>query len=73
MATPRAKALSPERRREIAKMGFQALVDKYWQGDREAAKKWLTGKGLWAQDKGYRDKGMGVFEDPGPHPASDPK
>ena len=69
----RARALSPERRREIAALGFAALVEKYWQGDRQAAIDWLVKRGLFEQDKHYRSKGWEIFDDPGPHPANDPK
>ncbi len=65
----RARALSPQRRREIARMGFAAMVDRHFEGDKKAAVDWLTAKGQWASDAGYREDGLGVFRDPGPHPA----
>jgi hypothetical protein len=47
----RAARLAPARRREIAAMGFQALVDKRFGGDRRAAIEWLIAAGLAAQDR----------------------
>ena len=63
----RAARLSPERRREIARMGFQALVEKRFGGDRAAAIDWITQKGLAAQDAEYPPP-LRKFFDPGPMP-----
>jgi general stress protein YciG len=49
----RARTLSPERRSEIAKKGFQAMVDKHYGGDRSKATAMLIARGLWALDKDY--------------------
>jgi hypothetical protein len=73
----RAARLSPTRRREIAAMGFQALVDQRFGGDRRAAIDWLTRKGRAAQDRALSDSlrslgGSGAMiplaDDPGPMP-----
>lgn len=56
----------------IGKLGFQAVVDKYFEGDREAAKKWLVARGQWVQDKDLSYAKPGVFTNPGPHPAHKP-
>ena len=73
----RAARLTPARRREIAAMGFQALVDKRFGGDRRAAIDWLTRKGRAAQDRDLSDSlrslgGSGAIiplaDDPGPMP-----
>jgi hypothetical protein len=47
----RAARLTPARRRAIAAMGFQALVDQRFAGDRRAAIKWPIAAGLAAQDR----------------------
>ena len=73
----RAARLSPERRRAIAAMGFQALVEKRFGGDRRAAVAWLVAAGLAAQDRQLREAlrslgGSGAMiplaDDPGPMP-----
>ena len=73
----RAARLSPARRREIAAMGFQALVDKRFGGDRRAAINWLIAAGLAAQDRDLSESlrslgGSGTIlplaADPGPLP-----
>ena len=73
----RAARLTPARRREIAAMGFQALVDKRFGGDRRAAVAWLVAAGLAAQDRDLSDSlrslgGSGAIiplaDDPGPMP-----
>ena len=73
----RAARLAPARRRAIAAMGFQALVQKRFGGDRRAAIKWLIAAGLAAQDRGLSDSlrslgGSGriipLAADPGPRP-----
>lgn len=64
----RARALSPERRREIAIMGFEALVKQRFGGDRQAAIAWFVAAGLAAQDAGQRGMWHRVFHPPGPPP-----
>jgi hypothetical protein len=73
----RAARLAPARRRAIAAMGFQALVDQRFGGDRRAALDWLTRKGRAAQDRALSDSlrslgGSGAMiplaDDPGPMP-----
>jgi len=73
----RAARLSPARRREIAAMGFQALVDKRFGGDRRAAIAWLIAAGLAAQDRdlsrslrslGSSGRIIPLADDPGPMP-----
>ena len=73
----RAARLAPARRREIAAMGFQALVDQRFAGDRRAAIAWLVAAGLAAQDDQLRRAlrslgGSGAMiplaDDPGPMP-----
>jgi hypothetical protein len=66
----RAKKLSARRRREIAARGFQAIVDKRFGGDREAAKEWLVKKGQWANDQHFHEY-LQVFPDPGPMPGGE--
>lgn len=65
----RAKALPARRRKEIARLGFAAMVQKWFDGDKQAAVDWLAKRGVWASDRMYREDGLGVFKDPGPHPA----
>ena len=67
----RATRLSPERRREIAAMGFQALVDQRFADDRRAAIDWLTRKGLAALDADYPAP-LRKFVNPGPMPPAEP-
>ena len=73
----RAARLSPERRRAIAAMGFQALVEKRFGGNRRAAIEWLVAAGPAAQDDQLRRSlrslgGSGAIiplaDDPGPMP-----
>ena len=61
----RAARLTPERRRAIARRGFQAMVHRRFGGDRQAALDGLTAKGQWAQDPAPWN---GFFRDPGPMP-----
>ncbi len=42
----RAKALPAERRKEIARLGFAAMVERHFAGDRQKATDWLTAKGV---------------------------
>lgn len=65
----RAQKLSPQQRSQIAAKGFQTMVERHFDGDRQKAKAWLTARGLWTLDSGYRQRGFGIFPDPGEHPA----
>lgn len=49
----RATKLSPDRRRAIARLGFLAFVDRYFDGDRAAAVDWLGRLGAWAADQTF--------------------
>ena len=52
---------------QIGALGYQATVNKHFDGDANAANTWLSKKGRYVADK---DATYGpVFEDPGPHPA----
>lgn len=64
----RARALKPERRSAIARMGWDAMVDKHFEGDQEAAKRWWGAIGAWASDvaAGYAGTWMQAFRHPGP-------
>ncbi|MEZ4714273.1 MAG: hypothetical protein R3A44_44235 [Caldilineaceae bacterium] len=42
----RAAKLGKRRRRQIAKQGFQALVDKRFNGNRQLAKNWVVARAL---------------------------
>jgi hypothetical protein len=73
----RARALSPARRSAIAALGFAALVEKRFGGDRRAAVVWLVAAGLAAQDRALSESlrslgGSGAIvplaDDPGPMP-----
>jgi hypothetical protein len=73
----RAARLTPARRSEIARMGWQALVAKRFGGDSAAAVRWLTARGLAAQDRelatGLASLGGSLrhqAQDPGPMPTS---
>jgi hypothetical protein len=77
----RAARLSPARRRAIARMGFAALVEKRFGGDRRAAINWLVAAGLAAQDRALSESlrslgGSGAIiplaADPGPMPPATP-
>lgn len=65
----RAHALSPKRRRQIAKQGWRGLVAKQFGGDERAAKAWWGAIGAWNYDQQLAGLGWylrGVF----PHPGS---
>lgn len=64
----RARALSTERRRAIARQGWDAMVRKHFEGDQEAAKRWWGAIGAWASDvaAGYAGTWMQAFRHPGP-------
>ena len=61
----RAAKLSKRRRRQIAKQGFQALVDKRFNGNRQLAKNWVGDIGAhnYAKSTGLRLKAC--FAHPG--------
>lgn len=63
----RAKKLSPERRKAIARKGFDAMVASRFNGDRKAAVEWLAAKGQAANDAHYPPE-LRKFHDPGPMP-----
>ena len=62
----RASQLTPERRKEIARAGYHAMVLKHFGGDFAKANSWLIKRGLAAQDPAPWNN---AFNDPGPHPA----
>jgi hypothetical protein len=77
----RARALSPARRSAIAALGFAALVEKRFGGDRAAAIAWLVAAGLAAQDRALSEslRSLGasgaivpLADDPGPMPPAAP-
>lgn len=53
---------------EIGRRGYQTTVDRYFNGDRQAANEWLTKRAHYVCDEGYRSLGLGKFVDPGVHP-----
>jgi hypothetical protein len=61
----RARILPAERRREISKQGYLALVQKHFDGDIVAQGQYLGEVGAWASDQVYPDW-MKVFKHPGP-------
>lgn len=63
----RAEALTPERRAEIARLGFEATTQMYFDGDANAHTHWLAEAGQAAQDSNY-PQWMRVFKTPAPHP-----
>jgi hypothetical protein len=67
----RTTRLTPERRSEIARLGFQAWVEKRFGGDRRAAIDWLTRTGLAALDAAFPPL-LRKFFDPGPMPPAEP-
>ena len=66
----RAAALTPERRRQIARAGWLALVDKRFDGNASEAARYIGKVGAWASDAPYRDT-FPVFQHPGPMPGGD--
>jgi hypothetical protein len=67
----RAEKLPAWRRREIARKGFQAMVDQHFNGDRGKATRWLAATGLHTLDEAARDRDWFYqFPDPGPHPGA---
>ena len=47
----RSERLTPDRRQAIARLGFEAFVARYFDGDRVAAAVWLGRLGAWAADQ----------------------
>ena len=77
----RAVRLTPKRRSEIARLGFLALVEKRFAGNRRAAVEWLIAAGLAAQDRALSEslRSLGasgaivpLATDPGPMPPAAP-
>ena len=66
----RAAALTPERRRQIARAGWLALVDKRFDGNASEAARYIGKVGAWATDAPSRD-GFPKFAHPGPMPGGD--
>lgn len=65
----RATKLSPDRRQAIARLGFLAFVDRYFDGDRAAAVAWLGRLGAWAADQTFAGSPIykpDVYRHPGP-------
>lgn len=60
----RARLLPAERRREIGKLGYLALVQKHFEGDILAQGQYLGEVGAWASDRVYPEW-MRVFSHPG--------
>lgn len=60
----RAEKLPPERRREIARAGFRALVERRFDGDWEMAKRYVGEVGAWGSDV-YRGTPWQRFTHPG--------
>jgi len=56
---------------EIGRRGYETTVQRYFNGDHQAANEWLARKGQFTADEGYRRLGLGKFFDPGPHPAQE--
>jgi hypothetical protein len=53
----------------IGKLGFTATCNRWFNGDREAMKRWLARMGQWSIDQGMSCAKPDVFRYPGPHPA----
>jgi hypothetical protein len=58
-----AARLTVERRRKIARAGWDALVKQRFDGDEEGARHWLGRLGAWVSDAAYRDP-CAKFEHP---------
>lgn len=65
----RAAALSPRRRRQIAKRGWAGLVNRRFNGDLSAAKAWVGAVGAYHYDQEVRDA-WGAVRPAFPHPGS---
>ena len=64
----RAEQLTPVRRSEIARSGYQATTNKHFKGDAAKHNQWLIESGLAAQDAMYPAY-MRVWRTAIPHPA----
>lgn len=66
----RSERLPPDRRQAIARLGFLAFVDRYFDGDRAAAVDWLGRLGAWAADQVFAQTPYiykpDVYRHPGP-------
>lgn len=47
----RAAQLPPERRQEIARLGWQALVERRFAGDHQVAAEYIGRLGAWAAER----------------------
>lgn len=65
----RAKALTPKRRRLIAKQGWRGLVTKQFGGDERAARAWFGALGAWNYDQQVLDI-YGAIRPAFPHPGT---
>jgi len=65
----RAAALSPRRRRQIAKQGWRGLVARHFAGDERAAKRWVGAMGAWHYDQMIMDL-YGAIRPAYPHPGT---
>ena len=65
----RARALSPRRRRQIAKQGWAALVARRFAGDERAAKRWWGAMGAYHYDRQVMDI-YGAIRPAFPHPGT---
>lgn len=63
----RAAALSPRRRRKIAKQGWRGLVKRRFAGDERAAKAWVGAVGAYHYDRLVLDL-YGAIRPAYPHP-----
>lgn len=68
----RAAKLTPEQRSAIARRGLEALAEKHFQGNKQAALEWMGQNGRWAYDAPMREMGIGVFPPPDPLPTRMP-
>lgn len=49
----------------ISRAGWQGQVDSCFEGKADWQKEWIGKKGAYAYDTPYRNRGLGVFKDPG--------
>lgn len=62
----RAEKLSRLRRRQIARMGYRAMVDKHFLGDFRAQRAYFAALGVWNSEKVFLGTPVPVrAEDPG--------
>lgn len=69
----RAARLAPERRREIARAGWLAVVAKRFGGDAEAAGAYLGKLGAWTVDRAAYGGSAIAKPDAYPHPRPMPR